>query len=324
MHRTRLLVGAKSYTRFMTTAVDQAAALVALLQTRPQRLTWPEIAAEVLFSGDALGVWHSRMSDATLIEDPRTTSILVDARAQVEKWEFEGLRMISVLDEEYPSRLRDIKETPPFLFARGELVSDDHGMSVVGSRRASDRGHEIASAAARMLVSKGLTVIAGLAAGIDTTAHRTALDLGGRTVSVIGTGITKYYPAENRALQDEIAERGLVLSQFWPDAPPTRYSFPIRNATMSGYGMGTIVIEAGETSGTRTQARVAVEHGRPVILTDLVVKRTRWGHDLVERPGVHVVSSAAELDSTIDLVLEEQFALTRALASVHGFAPSSA
>lgn len=307
----------------MAMAVDQAAAFVALLRARPQRLTWNEIATEVRFAGDALEVWQTRTSDGALVADPRAASLLEEARAQVLQWERNGLRMITVLDEEFPSRLLDIRETPPFLFARGTLVADDRGMSVVGSRRASERGHQIATVAAELLVSKNLTVIAGLAAGIDTTAHRTALKCGGRTVAMLGNGITRYYPAENRPLQDEIASRGLVLSQFWPDASPTKHSFPIRNTAMSGYGMGTVIIEAGETSGTRIQARVAVAHGRPVILTDMVVEQTKWGRALVNRPGVHVVSSATDLDRTIDHVLDEQSALSRALASLEGISPAT-
>ena len=103
---------------------------------------------------------------------------------------------------------------------------------------------------------------------------------------------------ENRALQDEIARRGLVLSQFWPDARPDRQSFPMRNATMSGYALATVV-EAGETSGARIQARMAVEHGRQVILTDRVVTRNAWARDLLGRPGVHVASS---VDVVMDVV----------------------
>lgn len=300
----------------MTTALDQAAALVALLRAKPARLTWSEIATDVLFSGDAIAVCRRYLDGDALVADPRVETLIEDARRQVLGWQRAGLRMLTVLDEAFPSRLLDIRETPPFVFAAGAVLADDPGMSVVGSRRASERGHRVARAAAELLVGKGLTVIAGLAAGIDTTAHRTALDADGRTVAFIGTGITQHYPAANRALQDEVAVRGLVLSQFWPDAAPTKQSFPIRNAAMSGYGRGTIVVEAGETSGTRIQARVAVGHGRPVILTDMVVKATDWAKALVGRPGVHVVTSTRELDETIDLVLEEQASLTRALSAL--------
>ena len=308
----------------MTTDLDQAAALVALLRARLPRSTWNDIATEVMFSGDAIGVCRSRLGDDGLVADPRVDAAIDEARRDVAAWCRSGARLVTVLDEAFPDRLREIRETPPFLFAAGTLVAGDRGMSVVGSRKASDRGHQVARTAAQLLVSKGLTVIGGLAAGIDTTAHRAALDAGGRTVAFIGTGIRQHYPAANRALQDEIAERGLVLSQFWPDAPPTRQSFPIRNAAMSGYGMGTIVIEAGETSGTRIQARLAVAHGRPVILTDTVAEGTEWGAALVGRPGVHVVAGRAQLDETIDLVLEEQSALARALESLDESAPTAA
>jgi DNA processing protein len=144
-----------------------------------------------------------------------------------------------------------------------------------------------------------VTVVAGLAAGIDTAAHRAALADGGRTVAIIGTGINNAYPGHNRDLQDEIVARGLVLSQFWPDAPPRRHTFLMRNATMSGYGLATVVVEAGEHSGARAQARLAFEHGRPVILTGMVVEQNDWARALVGRPGIHVASS---LRSILDIV----------------------
>jgi DNA processing protein len=117
---------------------------------------------------------------------------------------------------------------------------------------------------------------------------------------VIGTGIRKYYPSENRNLQDRIASEGLVLSQFWPEASPTKYSFPMRNTVMSGYGRATIVVEAGEQSGARIQARQGVAHGRPVILSDLVVKATKWSYEMLDKPGVYVASSAAEALAIVD------------------------
>jgi len=306
------------------TAIDQAAALVALLRTRPRGMNWNEVAAEVAFEGDALAVWKRTTSDGALLADSALNEALDAARRDIEVWQRSGLHLVTVLDEDYPQRLLDIRETPPFLFTAGDLRGEDAGMSVVGSRRASDHGHMIAEATAQLLVEKGLTVIAGLAAGIDTTAHRAALDAGGRTVAFVGTGITQYYPTQNRALQDQIARQGLVLSQFWPDAPPTKQSFPIRNASMSGYGLATIVVEAGETSGTRIQARLAVEHGRPVILTDSVASSTEWGAALVGRPGVHVASGVSELSDSIDQILDGQNALRHALEALNGLTPSAA
>jgi len=125
-------------------------------------------------------------------------------------------------------------------------------------------------------------------------------------VAMIGTGIHRYYPAENRQLQDTIAQQGLLLSQFWPDAPAQKHTFLMRNATMSGYGIATVVVEAGETSGARAQARMAVSHGRPVILTDLVVEHNQWARDLRGRPGVHVANDLQTVATTIAGLRDER------------------
>lgn len=292
--------------------MNETVALVALLRARPDRLTWAELATEVALVGSAVQIWDERVNDGLLLS-PESHEILRISEIDVASWLDSGLDLVTVLDDRYPVRLLDIRETPPLLFADGMLLATDLGMSVVGSRRASPRGHEIAARAARALVGRDLAVIAGLAAGIDTSAHEAALGAGGRTVAIIGTGIRQSYPAENRELQRSIAQRGLVLSQFLPDAPPTKSSFPMRNAVMSGYGLATIVVEAGEFSGTRIQARKALEHGRPVILTDQVTTETRWGASLVGRPGVRVVSSPQDLEAAIDAILEEPLALQRAL-----------
>lgn len=297
--------------------LEQAAALVALLRAKSRSRSWPEIATEVFFRGDAIAVWEEEAAAAgVLIPDPVDDACLAEATQSVQKWTSEGLRLVTVLDGQYPRRLLDIRETPPFLFYIGELTPNDRGMSVVGSRKVTDRGLRVAECAAHCLVERGLSVISGLAAGVDTAAHRTALKAGGRTVAFIGTGITKHYPAANRALQDEIGRRGVVFSQFWPDAPPTKQSFPMRNAVMSGYGLATIVVEAGEHSGTRIQARVALEHGRPVILTDSVVGSTTWGQEMVGRPGVHVVRGPGELEAAIEAVIAQQDSLETALSNL--------
>jgi DNA processing protein len=183
-------------------------------------------------------------------------------------------------------------------------------VSVVGSRQASDRGLAVAADVARELVSRGVTVVAGLAVGIDTAAHQAALAAGGRTVAIIGTGINLTYPAQNKDLHTEIAAQGLLLSQFWPDAPPQRQNFLMRNATMSGYGLATVVVEAGEHSGARAQARMAVEHGRPVILTEMVRERNEWAQALVDRPGIHVANSLRSLLEIVDRLIEERAAVS--------------
>jgi DNA processing protein len=291
------------------------AALLALLRRRPGGASWNEIAADVATAGSAVALLDTPTDDA-LFSSPELETEVERALEDVESWIASGYRVVTVLDSDFPSRLLDIRETPPFLFYEGALGEPDDGMSVVGSRSASEWGIAFAAEAAECLVSEGLTVIAGLAAGIDTTAHRATLDAGGRTVAFLGTGITKSYPASNAELQRKIAERGLLLSQFYPDAPPTRHSFPMRNATMSGYGLATIVVEAGEHSGTRIQARVAGEHGRPVILTSRVAASTSWGKALVDRPNVYVVHSVSDLAEAIQEVRAAPLRLRSALTEL--------
>lgn len=288
-----------TYSDVMMADRREQAALVALLRTRPDKMSWPEIMTEVVASGSATDVW-ARTQSAALVSVPRENDPVHIAAADIAQWIDAGLTFTTVLDAAYPARLLGIHEAPPVLFARGDLRRDDLAVSVVGSRKASARGLGMAAAIARELVRLKVTVVAGLALGIDAVAHRAALDAGGRTVAVIGTGIRKCYPAENRSLNDDIAKRGLLLSQFWPDAPPQKHTFLMRNATMSGYGIATIVVEAGETSGARAQARMAVGHGRPVILTDLVVQSNQWARDLVERPGVHVARGLREVSNLVD------------------------
>jgi DNA processing protein len=291
---------------------QELAALLTLLRRRSGGAGWNEIAAEVVAAGSAVALLNEPAEDA-LFASPDLEPEHERASADVRQWAETGLQWVTVLDPNYPSRLLGIREIPPFLFYEGMLREPDDGMSVVGSRSASDWGLKLATEAARLLVSEGLTVIAGLAAGIDTAAHQAAIDSSGRTVAFLGTGIAQSYPASNRALQREIADRGLMFSQFYPGAPPTKHSFPMRNATMSGYGLATIVIEAGEHSGTRIQARVAGEHGRPVILTDRVAATTSWGAALVERPNVYVVSSLPELAAAVNDVREAPARLRSAL-----------
>jgi DNA processing protein len=199
-------------------------------------------------------------------------------------------RLVTVLDRaEYPSNLRVIPSPPPFLFYRGELHRDDaRAVAVVGTRQASDEGRRRARRLAEKLTAEGVTVISGLAKGIDTEAHSAALQAGGRTIAVVGTGILHTYPKENAALAERIAESGAVVSQFWPDAPPTRYSFPMRNAVMSGVSQGTAVIEASSTSGAKMQARIALEQGKRAFLMASLVTREEWAQRYLQRGAIEV------------------------------------
>jgi len=291
----------------MMEATWEGAALVALLRERPGKRTWAEITAEVIEVGSAVAVWES-LVPATLMSVGHPEPIATAAE-DISGWTRDGTRFLTVLDSDYPARLRSIHEAPPVLFTRGGLRDNDLAVSVVGSREASDRGLRIARSVAESLVGQGISVVAGLAAGIDTAAHVAALAAGGRTVAVIGTGINKQYPAMHRGLHSKIVERGLLMSQFWPDAPPQKHTFLMRNATMSGYGLATVVVEAGELSGARAQARMAVAHGRPVVLTDLVVERNEWAKALLGRPGVYEAASTADVMAVVREVIDSDAAL---------------
>lgn len=294
----------------------ETAALFVLLKAKPRGVTWGEIASEVAFEGSADTVLREMLDDGALIKSIDEDALINEAAAEVARWNSQGLRFLTVLDDEYPSRLLDIREAPPFLFYDGTVLGEDRGMSVVGSRDATHQGLALTRAVAEYLVDQGLTIIAGLASGIDTVAHQSALDAGGRTVAFIGTGITRRYPRENAKLHEQITEHGLVLSQFYPEQAPTQQTFPMRNASMSGYGLATIIVEAGEKSGTRIQARLAVGHGRPLILSSRVATGTKWGDALVGMPNVYVASTLAELKDCVQEVLAAPRRLSTALAAL--------
>jgi len=218
------------------------------------------------------------------------------AEAEVSAAREAGAQLVTVLDDGYPSNLRVVPKLPPFLFYRGELRRDDaRSVAVVGTRRASEEGISRARTLAQLLVDEGVTVISGLAKGIDTAAHSAVLDVGGRTIAVVGTGILRVYPKENAELAERIVERGAIVSQFWPTAPPTRYSFPMRNEVMSGISQGTAVIEASDTSGAKMQARIALEQGKRAFLMSSLVTREKWAKSYIEKRGAIEVHSVNDV-----------------------------
>ncbi|MGH3516067.1 MAG: DNA-processing protein DprA [Haloechinothrix sp.] len=286
-------------------ARQERKALVALLRYTEAGQHWRQTAQDIAEVGSAAEVLASEVG-GQLFDDP-TEALMQHAAADIHRWESDGMRVLSLFDEDYPSQLRDVYDFPPLLFARGAVVKDDSGICLVGSRQASAAGLAFTREIASALIDEGLTVISGLAKGIDAAAHTAALARAGRTVAVIGTGIDQYYPAENAALQRRIEADGLVLSQFWPGSSPTKQTFPMRNATMSAYGEATLIIEAGERSGARIQARQAIAHGRPLLLTSKVVSSTRWGRDLAATPGdVHVVTDVDDALAAIGAILERR------------------
>jgi DNA processing protein len=230
------------------------------------------------------------------------SQLLAAADDEVSKWRAQGLHITTVLDPDYPENLRAVHDRPPLIFIAGRLhPSDARAVAVIGSRRASSKGLERAEAIAEALVESGYTVVSGLAAGIDTAAHTTALEGGGRTIAVIGTGLDRSYPPGNEALQRQIAAKGAVVSQFWPDTAASRTTFPARNAVMSGISLATVIVEAGQTSGARIQARQALGHGRPVLLAAPLLDHP-WAREFAARPGTHVIASPAEAVDVVESV----------------------
>jgi len=219
----------------------------------------------------------------------------------IEQLEGEGVHTITVIDPGYPANLRAIFNMPPMLFVRGALHDTDaRAVAIVGTREASPEGLAKARELAADLSSRGITILSGMARGIDSAAHEGALEAGGRTIAVLGTGIHRVYPRENEALAQRIEAAGALVSQFWPDAPPTKFSFPMRNVVMSGMAIGTVVVEAGSTSGAKMQARFALEHGKRVFLLESLVMRQDWAKRYQKKyAGVTVVKSA---DKIADLV----------------------
>jgi DNA processing protein len=299
--RSRRAVATRRLAAVLDPEVRDRAALIALLRERPGGWTWPQIAFEVSQGGSAEAVLEE-MCPRDLFACG-TDSRIVAAAADIASWRANGVECLAFYDERYPAQLRDIHEMPPVIFYRGELAVNEQAVSVVGSGAASARGLDIARNVAAELARRQVTVVSGLARGVDTAAHQAVLEQRGRTVAVLGCGINRYYPAENRDLQERIARAGLVISQFWPDAAPRQQQFPMRNAVMSGYGRATIVIEASEKSGARIQARQAVAHGRPVILTDLVISANTWARQLLDRPSVYVATGTADAMKLVDEIL---------------------
>lgn len=269
---------------------EEQAVLVAWLR-RP-KVVWSTVTEQL----ERYGSVHAAAADASHAQgtlfDVAPADDVQAAAVDLKRWSSAGIRLISVLDREYPSNLRMIHQRPPVLFLCGTLDERDAvSVAVVGTRQATAQGLDQAKELAAGLAVRGVPVISGLAAGIDTAAHTATLANGGRTVAVIGTGIDRSYPPQNAGLQQEITTKGLVISQFLPGAPPTKTSFPMRNAVMSGYALATVVIEAAYRSGARMQARLALQHGRHVFLMRSLLQHD-WARGYAERPGVTIIDNS--------------------------------
>lgn len=187
---------------------------------------------------------------------------VAEQRARAERV---GARVLLREDAAYPAQLRAVPAAPPFLVVRGELRDEDAlAVAIVGARRATPYGLQVAEQLAGDLAARGVTVISGFARGVDTAAHRGALAVGGRTVAVLGSGADVIYPPENRALVARVIEHGALVSQFPMGTPPLPEHFPLRNRTIAGLALGVVVVEAAERSGALITASLAGDLGREV------------------------------------------------------------
>jgi len=211
-----------------------------------------------------------------------------------------GIKMIPFSDAAYPASLRAIADPPPLLYVKGELRDNDsRAIAIVGSRSASDYGRRIARDLARGLASFGFTVVSGMARGIDGMAHESALQAGGRTLAVLGSGVDRAYPPEHEMLYRRISENGAVISELPMGARPIAFNFPARNRLISGLSLGVVVVEATEKSGSLITASLAAEQGREVFAVpgEAGASRSRGSHRLIRQ--------GAKLVETVEDIIEE-------------------
>ncbi|HOL73244.1 MAG TPA: DNA-processing protein DprA [Bryobacteraceae bacterium] len=214
-----------------------------------------------------------------------------DAAAQQEKMLQAGAVLVTLADPRYPARLREIFDPPIVLFARGRTeLLNSLCLGIVGTRRPTPYGLNVTERLSGDLARAGLTIVSGMARGVDTAAHRGALAAGGDTIAVLGCGVDVVYPSENRRLAAEIASRGLIISEFPMGAPAYPQNFPIRNRIISGLSLGVLVTEGAQYSGSAITARLALDQGREVFaVPGSIVSKMSWGPNLLIKQGAKLV-----------------------------------
>ena len=237
-----------------------------------------------------------------------------DAAEQHQKLLDFGAELITMVDSRYPAALRDIFDPPLVLFVKGRVeLLDSVMIGVVGTRRPSTYGVAAADRLSSDLAKAGLTIVSGMARGIDTAAHKATLAVEGNTIAVFGCGVDLVYPSENRKLATAIAEKGLLLSEFPMSAPPYPQNFPVRNRIISGMSLGVLVVEGAQYSGSAITARIALDQQREVFaVPGNITSKMSWGPNLLIKQGAKLVQEwndvVAELpqESRRRLVVEGQ------------------
>lgn len=244
-------------------------------------------------SSHQLGAVLDRRSLSQLLEDRRS----VDPLAEFEGLKADGIRVLTLLDEDYPDLLREIPAPPPVLFLKGDIrLSDRRAVAIVGTRQATPYGRDMALTIATDLARAGVTVVSGMALGIDGVAHQASLDAGGRTLAVLGSGVRTVYPYAHRELAGRIVENGAMLSDFHPDTKPDGPNFPARNRLISGLSLGVVVIEAPMRSGALITVEFAAEQGREVFaVPGSALSAACAGSNRILRDGARLVRSADDI-----------------------------
>lgn len=229
----------------------------------------------------------------------------VDVQAVFDQAEKEGVTILTWLDDEYPRRLAELEQAPPVLYARGELVPEDEwAVAVVGTRRITSYGRQAAEQIGAFLARNNITVVSGMALGVDTVAHEAALDAGGRTIAVLGSGVDQLYPPQNRKLAQKIMAQGAVLSDYPLGTMPEGLNFPPRNRIISGLSMAVVVVEAGQKSGALITANYGVEQGREVFaVPGNIFSAGSKGTNRLIAQGAHPLLNPEELMEVLNLKL---------------------
>jgi DNA processing protein len=264
----------------------------------------------VSYFGDLNAAWNASANE--LVEAGLSAKIVervIAARGSVnldqvwDKIESQGIKILTWTDENYPARLREIDQPPPVLYLRGEYAPDDlFAVAIVGTRNVTHYGRQVTEELSAYLAANGLTVVSGLARGVDAIAHQTALKAGGRTIGVLGSGVDKIYPPEHRALADKMMERGAIISDYAPGTPPDASNFPPRNRIISGLSLAVVVIEAGDTSGALITAEFAAEQGREIFAVpgSILAPQSKGTNKLIQK-GALPLLTPADLMQTLDI-----------------------
>jgi DNA processing protein len=273
------------------------------------------------FFGGIQEAWHADAASLTDVGlDRRSISNLLMARksmdlaGELDRLEQAGVHVLTWDSEDYPINLRNIYDPPPVIYVKGELLpEDDWAVAMVGTRHATVYGKEAARHLATGLAQNGVTVVSGLAAGIDAVAHQAALEAGGRTLAVLGSGVDVIYPEQNRRLAEQLVQQGALISEYPLGTKPERTNFPPRNRLISGLSLGTVVVEAGARSGALITADFATEQGRDVFaVPGSIFQRSCEGANRLIRDGAKPVLVVEDVLEELNLAQVTQQAEVRA------------